>query len=145
MYIETHFSVISPPQSRSQAVACFSTPRMYPRSGDFLYLSKFSNSFLYSGDKVRETMEVDQGNPFKSNCREFDCQESLFNGSFLRALFTFGLWNTGKYYLCKLFASFKRMIKSKGDLFGSVAQNTPQLPAFGKASFLDSRISFVRS
>ena len=36
MYIETHFSVPSPPQSRSQAVVCVSTSRMYPRSGYFL-------------------------------------------------------------------------------------------------------------
>ena len=36
MYIKTHFSVQSPPQFRSQAVVCVSTPRMYPRSGYFL-------------------------------------------------------------------------------------------------------------
>ena len=29
-------NVCSPPQSRSQAVVCFSTPRKYPRSGYFL-------------------------------------------------------------------------------------------------------------
>ena len=29
----------SPPQSRSQAVVCVSTPRMYPRSGYFLVTS----------------------------------------------------------------------------------------------------------
>ena len=28
----------SPPQSRSQAVVCVSTPRMYPRSGYFLVI-----------------------------------------------------------------------------------------------------------
>ena len=36
MYIETHFSVSSPLQSRSQAVVCVSTPRMYPQSRYFL-------------------------------------------------------------------------------------------------------------
>ena len=30
------FRVSSPPQSRSKAVVCVSTPRMYPRSGYFL-------------------------------------------------------------------------------------------------------------
>ena len=52
-------------------------------------------------------------------------KKAYLMGVLSKALFTFGLWNTGKYYLCKFFASFKRMIKSKGDLFGSVAQNTP--------------------
>ena len=32
--------VSSPPQSRSKAVVCVSTPRMYPRSGYFLVLYK---------------------------------------------------------------------------------------------------------
>ena len=32
----------SPPQSRSQAVVCVSTPRMYPRSGYFLVMLYFS-------------------------------------------------------------------------------------------------------
>ena len=31
-------NVCSPPQSRSQAVVCISTPRKYPRSGHFLVL-----------------------------------------------------------------------------------------------------------
>ena len=42
------FSVSSPPQCRSQAVVCVSTPRMYPRSGSFLVwytLSHFAISF----------------------------------------------------------------------------------------------------
>ena len=32
--------VLSPPQSRSQAVVCVSTPRMYPQSGYFLVNTK---------------------------------------------------------------------------------------------------------
>ena len=32
-YNKTHFSISSPPQCRSQAVVCVSTPRMYPQSG----------------------------------------------------------------------------------------------------------------
>ena len=42
MYIET-------PQSRSQAVVCVSTPKMYPRSGYFLVYNKVllrANNFL---------------------------------------------------------------------------------------------------
>ena len=35
----------SPPQSRSQAVVCISTPRMYPRSGYFL-VYYVSNAFF---------------------------------------------------------------------------------------------------
>ena len=35
-YTQTHFRVSQPPQSRSKAVVCVSTPRMYPRSGYFL-------------------------------------------------------------------------------------------------------------
>ena len=34
------FRVSSPPQSRSKAVVCVSTPRMYPRSGYFLVMPK---------------------------------------------------------------------------------------------------------
>ena len=34
------FRVSSPPQSRSKAVVCVSTPRMYPRSGYFLVIVK---------------------------------------------------------------------------------------------------------
>ena len=33
------FRVSSPPQSRSKAVVCVSTPRMYPRSGYFLVIA----------------------------------------------------------------------------------------------------------
>ena len=36
LILKTHFRVSSPPQSRSQAVVCVSTPRKYPRSGYFL-------------------------------------------------------------------------------------------------------------
>ena len=34
--LKPHFRISSPPQSRSQAIVCISTPRMYPRSGYFL-------------------------------------------------------------------------------------------------------------
>ena len=34
--LKPHFRVSSPPQSRSQAVVCVSTPRKYPPSGYFL-------------------------------------------------------------------------------------------------------------
>ena len=37
-YIESHFSVSLPPQCWSQAIMCFSTPRMYPQSRCFLVL-----------------------------------------------------------------------------------------------------------
>ena len=37
--------VLSPPQSRSKAVVCVSTPRMYPRSGYFLVLKYFKKIF----------------------------------------------------------------------------------------------------
>ena len=40
MNTKTSFSVPSPPQRRSQAVVCVSTPRMYPRSGYFLVNNK---------------------------------------------------------------------------------------------------------
>ena len=39
-YVKTHFSISSPPQCRSQAVVCVSTPRMYPQSGYFLVKNK---------------------------------------------------------------------------------------------------------
>ena len=35
--------VSSPPQSRSKAVVCVSTPRMYPQSGYFLVYNHFAN------------------------------------------------------------------------------------------------------
>ena len=35
-----HLRVSSPPQSRSKAVVCVSTPRMYPRSGYFLVMTR---------------------------------------------------------------------------------------------------------
>ena len=38
--LKPHFRVSSPPQSRSQAVVCVSTPMMYPRSGYFLVMLK---------------------------------------------------------------------------------------------------------
>ena len=40
-----HFRVSSPPQSRSKAVVCVSTPRMYPRSGYFLVCTIFELVF----------------------------------------------------------------------------------------------------
>ena len=40
--IQNHMvRVSSPPQSRSKAVVCVSTPRMYPRSGYFLLANNF--------------------------------------------------------------------------------------------------------
>ena len=55
--------VISPPQCRSQAVVCVSTPRMYPRSGYFLVknISKYIlqirqfSSYRTKGKSSRET------------------------------------------------------------------------------------------
>ena len=44
MDTKTSFSVSPPPQSRSQAVVCASTPRMYPRSGYFLVTHKGSKT-----------------------------------------------------------------------------------------------------
>ena len=49
-FIETHFNVSSPSQSRSQAVVCVSTPRMYLRSGYFLVCDK--------------SLEIAQNHPF---------------------------------------------------------------------------------
>ena len=36
--------ISSPPQSRSKAVVCASTPRMYPRSGFFLLRNNYRNA-----------------------------------------------------------------------------------------------------
>ena len=52
MYIETHFSVSSPPQSRSQAVVCVSTTRMYLRSGHFQLCTYFNKCFFVNKVKV---------------------------------------------------------------------------------------------
>ena len=51
MYIETHFSVSSPPQIRSEVVACVSTTKVYPRSRYFLvsYKSISLNFFPIEG------------------------------------------------------------------------------------------------
>ena len=40
LILKPYFGVSSPPQSRSQAVVCASTPRKYPRSGYFLANTK---------------------------------------------------------------------------------------------------------
>ena len=45
---KTHPSIVSPPHCRSQAVMCFSTHRMYPRSGYFLVHYYFNNLFCLS-------------------------------------------------------------------------------------------------
>ena len=42
----------SPPQSRSQAVVCVSTPRMYPSSGYFQVMNIFKPGF-FTSEKVK--------------------------------------------------------------------------------------------
>ena len=54
----------SPPQSRSQAVVCLSTPRMYPRSGYFLvnHYSNFESIcnqlYIRSGVQYHQCIQV---------------------------------------------------------------------------------------
>ena len=67
-YTKTSFSVSLPPQCRSQAVVCVSTPRMYPRSGYFLVSSK-----IISGkDARKKSMKYEDkiGSYFRKGHRE---------------------------------------------------------------------------
>ena len=77
----------SPPQSRSQAVVCVSTPRMYPRSGYFLVTSYFQKKplqfectvcdakFAYKAILYRHISAYHNG----KNCKCLECGKTIRN------------------------------------------------------------------
>ena len=60
---QTKTWVYSPPQSRSQAVVCVSTPRMYPRSGYFLVHFNWQIFLVKSIDELLRYISHFQNTP----------------------------------------------------------------------------------
>ena len=57
----------SPTQSRSQAVVCVSTPRMYPRSGYFLVITIIIQNTYRVRNKFLDTLDM----PFVDKCSDY--------------------------------------------------------------------------